>query len=163
MYGLLRILFAAAITCLTASGALFGGISIPLSSSFAFAVGVQTSTSAGDMPPVVQRAEALPGAIRAIAKRVAISAYPTFSLKLWGKPILLRRPTGLAVGLARKEPAPPPAWRISPENVVPPFPRRSLRQGLGVSVTDRRQCRPSRGAALTKRKYFLELPAPIEV
>jgi short-subunit dehydrogenase len=37
-----------------------------------------------------------------------------------------------------------------------------LRQGLGVSVTDRRQCRPSRGAALTKRKYLVELPAPID-
>jgi short-subunit dehydrogenase len=38
-----------------------------------------------------------------------------------------------------------------------------LRQGFGVSVTDRRQCRPSRGALLTKRKYLLEEPAPIEV
>jgi short-subunit dehydrogenase len=38
-----------------------------------------------------------------------------------------------------------------------------LRQGFGVSVTDRRQCRPSGGATLTKRKYLVEDPAPIEV
>jgi short-subunit dehydrogenase len=38
-----------------------------------------------------------------------------------------------------------------------------LRQGFGVSVTDRRQCSRSRGGVLTKRKYLVELPAPIEV
>jgi hypothetical protein len=67
---------------LTRAGALFGGISIPLSSSFAFAVGVQTSISAGDMPPVVQRAEALPGAIKAVVKRATTNTSPTFNLKL---------------------------------------------------------------------------------
>jgi short-subunit dehydrogenase len=39
---------------------------------------------------------------------------------------------------------------------------RSLRQGLGVSVIDLRQCRPLDGVSLTKRKYLVELPAPIE-
>jgi short-subunit dehydrogenase len=37
-----------------------------------------------------------------------------------------------------------------------------LRQGLGVSVTDRRQCRPSRGGVLIKRKYLVELLDPIK-
>ena len=34
---------------------------------------------------------------------------------------LLRRPTGLAVGLVLKEPAPPPWW-VRPKRLVPPLP-----------------------------------------
>src|SRR4051794_12413669 len=116
---------------------------MPLTSR-AFAVGGQTSISAGDMPPEVQRAEALPGAIRTAAKRAIASASPA-SLKLWRKPFLLRRPTGLAVGLARKELAPPPIRWVRPENVVPPFPRRPRRQGFGVPVIERGQCRRLHG------------------
>jgi hypothetical protein len=62
-------------------------MTMPLASSFAFAVGVQTSISAGDMPPVVQRAEALPGAITATARRAAINANPAFNLNMRSKPI----------------------------------------------------------------------------
>jgi hypothetical protein len=66
---------------LTRGGALAGGTSIPFGSSFAFAVGVQRSISAGDMPPVVQRAEALPGAKKAIAQSTNAHASPA-NLKL---------------------------------------------------------------------------------
>src|SRR5262249_1171941 len=38
--------------------------------------------------------------------------------------VLLRRPTGLADGLALKEPAPPPRW-IRPRYLVPPLPPRT--------------------------------------
>jgi hypothetical protein len=55
---------------------------MPLASSLAFGVGVQTSTSAADMPPVSHSAQALPGAIKAVAKRAAINANPAFNLKL---------------------------------------------------------------------------------
>jgi hypothetical protein len=55
---------------------------MPLSSSFAFAVGVQMSTSAGDIPPVSQRAEAALGAIAATATRVSRRQPPTHDLKL---------------------------------------------------------------------------------
>ena len=64
---------------------------------------------------------------------------------MWKQTDLLRRPTGLAVGLARKEPAPPPRERwVSPENVVPPLPWRL--QALGIrrfGYLERRQCRRS--------------------
>jgi hypothetical protein len=66
---------------LTRAGALAGGTSIPLGSSFAFAVGVHMSISAGDMPPVVQRAEALPAPNTAMAHRTTTSASPA-NLKL---------------------------------------------------------------------------------
>jgi short-subunit dehydrogenase len=38
-----------------------------------------------------------------------------------------------------------------------------LRQGFGVSVIERGQCRRSAGALLTKRKYLVENPSPIKV
>jgi hypothetical protein len=60
---------------------------MPLLSSFAFAVGVQTSISAGDMPPVVHSAEAVPGPITATARRAAINANPAFNLNMRSKPI----------------------------------------------------------------------------
>src|SRR3954470_5147646 len=145
------------------TGALAGGTSIPLPSSRAFAVGVQMSTSAGDMPPGPRRAEALPGPTRGGAKRAKMSASPA-NLKLWRKPILLRRPTGLAVGLARKELAPPPDRWARPENVVPPLPLRPWRSGFGVvPVIERGQCSASPGGVLMKRKYLVENAAPIEV
>src|SRR5438093_7541139 len=43
---------------------------------------------------------------------------------------LLRRPTGLADGLALKEPALPRKTWVRPENLVPPFPA-PIWQGLG--------------------------------
>jgi hypothetical protein len=39
------------------------------------------------MPPVVQAAEALPGAATAIAERTAIDAIPAFNLNFVRKPI----------------------------------------------------------------------------
>src|SRR5215213_6123461 len=121
------------------------------------------SISAGDMPPVVQRAEALPGTIKTVAKRAITRTSPA-SLKLWRKPILLRRPTGLAVGLARKELAPPPDRWARPENVVPPLPLRPWRSGFGVvPVIERGQCSASPGGVLMKHKYLVENAAPIEV
>src|SRR5680860_874100 len=96
------------ITRLTRAGADFGGISIPLGRSLAFGVGVHISTSAAVRPPPSQAALA-PAGRRARTASAATAANPALSLELFlGKPILLRRPTGLAVGLARKEPAPPP-------------------------------------------------------
>src|ERR1700683_3699112 len=48
---------------------------------------------------------------------------------------LLRRPTGLAVGLARKEPAPPPSsGGLAPKTWFPRSRGASKRSGLGVSV-----------------------------
>ena len=76
----MRILLAAAITALTRGGAAFGGISMPLVSSRAFGVGVQMSTSAEDMPPPPQFAEAPAGTTMASAATAVTAASPALSL-----------------------------------------------------------------------------------
>jgi hypothetical protein len=68
-------------TFLIRGGALAGGISSPLGSSLAFAVGVQRSTSVGEAPPDVQAAEALPGTHKAVAERAMTTTSPA-NLKL---------------------------------------------------------------------------------
>ena len=61
---------------------------MPLDSSRAFGVGVQTSTSAGVRPPPVHWAEAPAGARSAIDTRAASAANPALNLELFvSKPI----------------------------------------------------------------------------
>jgi hypothetical protein len=85
---LVRILLAAAITALTRGGADAGGISIPLSNSRAFGVGVHMSTSAGVMPPPPQLADAPAGARSAKAVAAAAVASPALSFFVFeSKPI----------------------------------------------------------------------------
>ena len=85
MYGLVRILLAAAITAWTRGGAPAGGISSPSRSSLAFAVGAHSLTVAAVRPPVLLHAAEAPlGSVRANAASAPApaAANPAFSLSL---------------------------------------------------------------------------------
>jgi hypothetical protein len=138
----LRILFAAAITALTRAGALRGAIAIP-STSFALApAGAAHRLESAERPPELPQAAEAPVGTKHSASTAKAAAVLAFNLLLIDvKTDLLCRPTGLAVGLALKEPAPPPRW-VSPMYpalltlgrwLVPPLP--ASRGDGGIRLT----------------------------
>ena len=79
-----------------------------------------------------------PGASRAptaASASAALSFVWERALSWVGKTSLLRRPTGLAVGLALKEPAPPPRW-VRPNWLVSPLPARRSGGDSALPVID---------------------------
>src|SRR5919198_5814943 len=129
--------FAALITFLTRAGAQSGAMALPCF-SFASPQLPEPPPSSPEpdteVPPPPARAGAVGSAIRAAE---AASSAPASLIRVPGFPLLersclgeckiaslLRRPTGLAVGLALKEPAPPPGGWVRPNSLVPPLPAR---------------------------------------
>src|SRR3954467_9912677 len=93
-----------------------------------------------EVPPPPAIAGAVGSAIRAAAAAssapaslIRVPGFPRLERSCLGVckiPSLLRRPAGLAVGLARKETAPPPRW-VSPNVWFPRSPP-EVRRGFGV-------------------------------
>src|SRR5512143_3097140 len=131
----------------TGRGASVGGIALPSGASVATpgtptvgALGSVVVLPGGPAPPVWAVADPAP-------LRNARTARDAESLTALPRPArfprkldLLRRPAGLAVGLALKEPAPPPCGGLAPESRVP---RSRLRQDEIRLVRARYQRRPT--------------------
>src|SRR5215218_6639592 len=103
----------------------------------------------GPPSPPGLAARARLGARSARAKIMRARACP----RRFFKANLLCRPTGLAVGLALKELAPPPEGGFAPDTWFPRSPAASAEDSAFL-WSDRRQCRRSAGCLLIKRKHF---------